>query len=88
LLAEQRGLSDEKVSTIIAGQRPADLTKAESVTYDFAFALVNGGALPEPTYKAAVREFGNKGANELSYLVGVYRLLSITLNTFDIQVID
>jgi hypothetical protein len=52
------------------------------------FALVNGGALPEPTYKAAVREFGNKGANELSYFVGVYRLVSITLNTFDIQVID
>jgi hypothetical protein len=88
LLAEQRGLSAETVSTIIVGQRPADLTKAESVTYDFAFALVNGAALPEPTYKPAVREFGNKGTNELSHLVGVYCLVSITLNTFDIQVID
>jgi 4-carboxymuconolactone decarboxylase len=88
LLAEQRGLSDEKLSTIIAGERPVDLTKAESVAYDFASALVNGGVLPELTYKAAVREFSETGAAELSYLVGVYCLVSITLNAFDIPVPD
>ena len=50
------------------------------------FALVNGGVLPELTYRAAVQEFGEHGAAELSYLVGVYCMVSVTLNTFDVPV--
>lgn len=86
LVAENRGLTDEKLSTIVAGQRPVDLTKQEGVAYDFASALVNGGVLPELTYKAAVKEFGMHGAAELSYLVGLYCMVSVTLNTFDVPV--
>jgi 4-carboxymuconolactone decarboxylase len=86
LVAEQRGLSDEKLATIVAGQRPVDLTRQEAVAYDFAAALVNGGVLPELTYKAAVEQFGAHGAAELSYLIGVYCMVSVTLNTFDVPV--
>ncbi len=86
LVAENRGLTDEKLSTIVAGQRPVDLTKQEGVAYDFASALVNGGVLPELTYKAAVKEFGLHGAAELSYLIGLYCMVSVTLNTFDVPV--
>jgi 4-carboxymuconolactone decarboxylase len=86
LLAEQRGLSDGKLSTIVAGQRPTDLAGPEALAYDFASALVNGGILPELTYRAAVRQFGAKGVVELSYLVGLYCMVSITLNTFDVPV--
>jgi 4-carboxymuconolactone decarboxylase len=88
LVAEQRGLSDEKLATIVAGQRPVDLTRPEAVAYDFASALVNGGVLPELTYKAAVEQFGTHGAAELSYLIGVYCMVSVTLNTFDVPVPD
>ena len=86
LVGEQRGLSDEKLSTIVAGQRPVDLAQDEAVAYDFASALVNGGVLPELTYKTAIAAFGKHGAAELSYLVGLYALVSITLNTFDVPV--
>jgi 4-carboxymuconolactone decarboxylase len=86
LVAEQRGLSDEKLATIVAGQRPIDLTRQEAVAYDFASALVNGGVLPELTYKAGVEQFGAHGAAELSYLIGVYCMVSVTLNTFDVPV--
>jgi alkylhydroperoxidase family enzyme len=85
-VAENRGLSDEKLATIVAGQRPVDLTRAEAVAYDFAFALVNGGVLPELTYRAAVQQFGAHGAAELSYLIGLYCMVSVTLNTFDVPV--
>ena len=64
------------------------LTRPEAVAFDFAFALVNGGVLPELTYRAAVQEFGQHGAAELSYLVGLYCLVSVTLNTFDVPVPD
>jgi 4-carboxymuconolactone decarboxylase len=86
LVGEQRGLSDEKLATIVAGQRPVDLTRDEAIAYDFASALVNGGVLPELTYKTAIMAFGQHGATELSYLVGLYALVSITLNTFDVPV--
>jgi 4-carboxymuconolactone decarboxylase len=88
IVAEHRGLSDEKLATIVAGQRPIDLTRPEAVAYDVAYALVNGGVLPELTYRAAVQEFGPHGAAELSYLIGLYCLVSVTLNTFDVPVPD
>jgi len=86
IVAERRGLSDDKLATIVAGQRPIDLTRQEAVAYDFAYALVNGGVLPELTYRAAVEQFGEHGAAELSYLVGLYCMVSVTLNTFDVPV--
>jgi 4-carboxymuconolactone decarboxylase len=88
IVAEHRGLSDEKLATIVAGQRPVDLTRQEAVAYDVASALVGGGVLPELTYRAAVEQFGQHGAAELSYLVGLYCLVSVTLNTFDVPVPD
>jgi len=86
LIAEQCGLSDEKLATIVAGQRPVNLTRDEAVAYDFAAALVNGGVLPEKTYRAAVERFGTDGAAELSYLIAVYCMVSVTLDTFDVPV--
>jgi 4-carboxymuconolactone decarboxylase len=86
LVGEQRGLSDEKLATVVAGQRPVDLTREEAIAYDFASALMNGGVLPELTYRTAIEAFGQHGAAELSYLVGLYALVSITLNTFDVPV--
>ena len=70
----------------MAGQRPVDLTKQEAVAYDFASALVSGGVLPELTYRAAVEQFGEHGAAELSYLIGLYCMVSVTLNTFDVPI--
>ena len=86
IVAEKRGLSDEKLATIVAGQRPTDLTRQEAVAYDVASSLVNGGVLPELTWRAALEQFGPHGAAELSYLIGLYCLVSVTLNTFDVPV--
>ena len=75
-----------QLATIVAGQRPADLTRNEAVAYDLASALVSGGVLPELTYRQAVEAFGEHGAAELIYLVGLYCLVSVTLNGFDVPV--
>jgi alkylhydroperoxidase family enzyme len=88
LAAEQKGLSDDKLSTIVAGQRPVDLTKEEALAYDVASALVQQGVLPELNYRQAVAAFGKHGAAELIYLVGLYCLVSVTLNGFDVPVPD
>jgi hypothetical protein len=59
--AENRGLTDEKLAMIVAGQRPVDLTRQDAVAYDVAAALVSGGVLPELTYRATVTAFGPHG---------------------------
>ncbi len=84
LAAELRGLSDDKISTIIAGQRPSDLAGDEALAYDLASALNGGGVLPSLLYKRAVTTFGEEGAAEFIYLVGLYCAVSVTLNGFDV----
>ena len=86
MIAERRGLSDDKLATIVAGQRPPDLARDEAIAYDVASALVDHGVLPELTYRLAVQTFGQHGAAELIYLVGLYCLVSVTLNGFDVPV--
>jgi hypothetical protein len=86
IVAEQRGLSDDKLASIVAGQRPPNLTSEEAIAYDVASALVRGGVLPELNYRNAVEAFGLGGAAELIYLVGLYCLVSVTLNGFDVPV--
>lgn len=88
VLAENRGLSDAKLATIVAGQRPNDLTAEETVAYDVASALVDGHVLPALTYRRAVETFGETSAMELIYLVGLYCFVSVTLNGFDVPVPD
>ncbi len=85
-VAEGVGLSEAKIATIAAGQRPADLTEDEAAAYDVARALCAGRQLPDSTYRRAVAAFGEDGTGELVYLVGGYCLVSVLLNAFDMPV--
>lgn len=81
-------ISDARLATLAAGERPGDLTEQEAAGYDVATALINGGVLPEPTYRHAQALFGERGLAELIYLVGHYCFVSTTLNGFAIGVPD
>jgi 4-carboxymuconolactone decarboxylase len=85
-VAEKEEMSASRLSELCANIKPDDLTPEESVAYDVAFALVNGGTLPEPCYRLALEKFGQHGVNELIYLVGLYALVSMTLNGFNVPV--
>jgi 4-carboxymuconolactone decarboxylase len=85
-VADGAGLAKDKIATIVAGQRPANLDAAEAAAYDVAAALTAGKQLPESTYQAALEAFGDDGTAELIYLIGGYCLVSILLNAYDISV--
>jgi 4-carboxymuconolactone decarboxylase len=85
-VAALSGLSDAKIATIGAGERPTDLTREESVAYDVASKLTRGGQLPEDAYQAALRAFGAQGTAQLIYLIGGYCLISVILNAYDVSV--
>jgi alkylhydroperoxidase family enzyme len=86
LVGEARGLSDETIATIVSGQKPTTLTPDESMSYDFASALVEGRVVPKLLYEQAVKTFTKDGVAELIYLVGLYCAVSVVLNGFDVPV--
>ena len=85
-VAEREGMAPTRLATLVAGLKPNDLSPEESAAFDVAYALVRGSVLPEPLYSLAVTTFGQHGANELFYLVGLYSLVSVTLNAFNVPV--
>jgi alkylhydroperoxidase family enzyme len=85
-VAEHEGVPEERLGTLVADLKPDDLTPEESVAFDVAYKLVRGGTLPEPLYRLAVAAFGQHGPNELFYLVGLYSLVSTTLNAYNVPV--
>jgi 4-carboxymuconolactone decarboxylase len=85
-VAEREGMHPTRLATLLADLKPNDLSKDESVAYDLAYKLVRGGTLPEPVYRLAIDTFGQHGTNEMIYLVGLYSLVSTTLNGFNVPV--
>lgn len=87
-VAEREGMAAERLATLVADLKPNDLSRDESVAYDLAYTLSRGGVLPEPLYRLALAAFGQHGLNELIYLVGLYALVSTTLNGFNVPVLE
>ena len=85
-VAEKEGMSPERLATITADLKPVDFTPEESIAFDLAYALVRGGVLPEPIYALAQKTFGQHALNEMIYLVGLYAMVSTTLNGFNVPV--
>jgi 4-carboxymuconolactone decarboxylase len=84
--ADRAGLAEQKIASIVAGERPDDLAHDERTAYDMAAALNRGGPLPETTYRAALSTFGEQGLAEIVFLVGCFSMVGVTLNAFDASV--
>jgi 4-carboxymuconolactone decarboxylase len=80
------GISPAKIATIVAGERPGDLSSEEAVAYDLTAALNRGAPLPEATYQAGIATFGEPGVAEIVFLVGCFHMVAVTLNAFDASV--
>jgi 4-carboxymuconolactone decarboxylase len=74
-----------RISELIANVKPADLSDDQAVAFDVAYRLCRGGPLPDATWRLAVAAFGELGAAQLVYLVGVYAFVSKALNGFDVS---
>ena len=85
-VAEREGMVPERLATLVADLKPADLSKEETVPNHLANDLSRPSTLPEPLYRLALATFGQHGVNELIYLVGLYAMVSTTLNGFNVPV--
>ena len=84
-VALRKGLSESKIETIAAGQRPNDLTREEALAYDVASILNRGALIPQSTYNAAVKTFGEQGMAEMVTTIGCYTTICVLLNAFDVS---
>jgi 4-carboxymuconolactone decarboxylase len=81
----RHGMSERRISTLVAGERPEDLDEDEAIAFDVTKALLCGGELAAPLYRQALARFGQAGTNELIYLVGHYCFVALTLNGFAVS---
>jgi 4-carboxymuconolactone decarboxylase len=83
-VAERLGMPLAKISALVANEKPADLAADEDTAFDVAYLLCRGGPLPDATWRIAVAAFGDAGAAQLVYLIGVYAFVCTSLNGFDV----
>jgi 4-carboxymuconolactone decarboxylase len=85
-VSEGLGIPLEHLATICATLKPTNLGADESLGYDIAYSLCAGSALPEPLYRLGVSRFSQRGMNEMIYLIGLYSMVAVTLNAFNVPV--
>ncbi|USW59774.1 hypothetical protein Slin15195_G130930 [Septoria linicola] len=78
------GLSEEQLEALRNGRKPAGLSKAASVTWDFTNYLANEkGPLPDHLFDAAVKELGKDGVLVAVHYAGFYSHICLLENFAD-----
>jgi 4-carboxymuconolactone decarboxylase len=83
--ALKAGLDPEIIDDIANRRPPRFKNPDEPVVYDFSFGLNRMHAVPDNLYAKAVAMIGLRGVVELVGILGYYTLISMTLNTFEIE---
>jgi 4-carboxymuconolactone decarboxylase len=79
------GLDPAIVDDIANRRQPRFVNEDERAVYEFSKTLNENHAVPDATYRKAVESIGQRGVVELVGILGYYTLISMTLNTFEIE---
>jgi 4-carboxymuconolactone decarboxylase len=83
--ALKAGLAPEIIDDIANRRPPCFKNPDEPVVYDFSATLNQNHTVPDELYRKAVATVGLRGVVELVGILGYYTLISMTLNTFEIE---
>ena len=75
------GLDPSVGADIAAGKRPEKMKEDETILYNYATEMYRDKAVSDPTYAAAVKQFGEKGLIDLVATMGYYDTVAMTLIT-------
>jgi 4-carboxymuconolactone decarboxylase len=75
------GLDPSVGADIAAGKRPDKMKEDESALYNYAMEMYRDRSVSDPTYAAAVKQFGEKGLIDLVATMGYYDTVAMTLIT-------
>jgi 4-carboxymuconolactone decarboxylase len=79
--AVRGGLDPSVGADMAAGKRPEKLKEDEAILYNYATEMYRDKAVSDPTYAAAVKQFGEKGLIDLVATMGYYDTVAMTLIT-------
>ena len=88
LILEDESLALVDLAAIedIANRRePSFQSETERAVFEFSVTLNERHSVPEALYRRAVDAIGERGVVELVGILGYYTLISMTLNTFEID---
>jgi 4-carboxymuconolactone decarboxylase len=85
VIAEKEGVDGEVIAAIAQGRTP-DLAAADmKAVYDFSRELHETRRVSDVTYERAVAALGTDGVVELTVVAGYYTMISMILNTFEVE---
>ena len=84
IVAKKVGIDEDAIGALVAGQRPAGLSKEETLAYDFTQHLATTHQINSELYQQAIETFGEKGVVDMLVLAGHYMTVSALLNTFEV----
>ena len=84
-MARDAGVPEAIIQAIKVGDTPPLEDPGDTATYHLAHELHNTHQVSDATYAQAVAQFGEAGVAELVGLCGYYVAISMTLNTFDVD---
>jgi 4-carboxymuconolactone decarboxylase len=79
--AVRGGLDPSVGADIAAGKRPEKMKEDETALYNYAMEMYRDRSVSDPTYAAAVKQFGEKGLIDLVATMGYYDTVAMTLIT-------
>lgn len=79
-LALKAGLSPAIIDAIATGKRPPSMQPDEQVIYNFANELLQDRQVSDALFKAVVDKFGERGAVDLTGVMGYYCFVSMMLD--------
>jgi 4-carboxymuconolactone decarboxylase len=85
-LARKAGISEQAITSLIAGEVSDDLSPEEVAAYHFARQLTATHKVDDETYGNAEATFGKQGIVDMTFLVGLYLYTSAALNVFQVGV--
>jgi 4-carboxymuconolactone decarboxylase len=79
-LALTAGLNPVVIDAVAAGARPKSMLPDEEVVYNFSHELLNTKQVSDAAFRAVVDKFGERGAVDLTGVIGYYCFVSLMLN--------
>jgi 4-carboxymuconolactone decarboxylase len=87
-IAEKAGVKPEVIADLKAGRAPKKAPKDERAIFDFIQELYRKRRVSDRTYKRLQGVVGDRGAVELTGVLGYYAGVSMILNVFNVPLPD
>ena len=83
-MARDAGVPENVIQSIKAGEQPEFTDLRDAACYEFCTAMHRDHQVTDATYEAALGHFGEQALTELIGTSGLYTMVSMTLNTFQV----